>query len=145
MNVRIWTVVLVALTTFLTAHAAEPPKQPNIVVFISDDQILNLYPQHQYGTHIDRGPVPDRDGVPYWESWVEAAKTNAKAAAVVKRYRDRPAEELYDLTADPHEQTNLAADPQHADRLTILRRELDAWMTQQGDNKSFFGRPTLLR
>jgi hypothetical protein len=107
--------------------------------------IVNLYPQHEYGTHIDRGPVPDRDGVPYWESWVKAAKTDPKAAAVVRRYRERPAEELYDLSADPHEQTNQAADPSHADRLRGMRKELDEWMIEQGDNKKYFGKPTLLK
>jgi hypothetical protein len=49
------------------------------------------------------------------------------------RYCGRPAEELYDLTADPHERKNLAADPAHAERLKGLRADLDAWMRDQGD------------
>ncbi len=106
--------------------------------------ILNLYPNHQYTTHIDRGPVPDRDGVPNWDSWVEAAKSDPKAAAIVKRYQVRPAEELYDLNADPHEMTNLAADPKQAARLKEMRAELDAWMLSQNDSKKFFAKPILL-
>lgn len=106
--------------------------------------IRNLFPAHEYTTHIDRGPVPDRDGVPYWESWLAAARTDSRAAAVVRRYRERPAEELYDLTADPHEATNLAAAPAHAERLRAMRAELDEWMTAQGDTKRFFGTPRLL-
>lgn len=107
--------------------------------------VLNLYPAHEYGTHIDRGPVPDRDGVPYWESWVEAAKGSPSAAAVVKRYRERQAEELYDLQADPHETTNLAAEAKHRDRLAAMRDELERWMAAQGDSKKYFGKPTLLK
>jgi hypothetical protein len=45
----------------------------------------------------------------------------------------RPAEELYDLTNDPQQLRNVAAEPAHADRLTQLRAQLDAWMTQQAD------------
>jgi arylsulfatase A-like enzyme len=37
----------------------------------------------------------------------------------------RPAEELYDLEADPHETKNLAADPQYSDVLKELRSALD--------------------
>jgi N-sulfoglucosamine sulfohydrolase len=106
--------------------------------------ILNLYPNHEYSSHIDRGPVPDRDGVPYWNSWVEAAKTSPTAAAIVKRYRERPAEELYDLEADPHERTNLVGEVQHAERLQAMRAELQEWMKAQGDTKKFFGKPKLL-
>jgi uncharacterized sulfatase len=40
---------------------------------------------------------------------------------------------LYDLQADPEETRNLAADPAQAATLERLRRELDAWMAQQGD------------
>lgn len=107
--------------------------------------ILNLYPNHEYGTHIDRGPVPDRDGVPYWESWVEASKKSLGAAEVVQRYRERPAEELYDLRVDPHEMTNLANEAKHQDRLVGMREELERWMTAQGDSKKYFGKPTLLK
>lgn|GEM_PF-5474116 len=40
-----------------------------------------------------------------------SAETNAAAAAAVRRYHARPAEEHYDLRADPHEQRNLAGEP----------------------------------
>jgi arylsulfatase A-like enzyme len=45
----------------------------------------------------------------------------------------RPAEELYDLANDPHELTNLAADPAHRDTLVALRTQLDEWIVLTHD------------
>ncbi|MHC4884037.1 MAG: sulfatase-like hydrolase/transferase [Planctomycetota bacterium] len=45
----------------------------------------------------------------------------------------RPAEELYDTEADPHEVTNIAGDPAHAGTLERLRDECDRWMRDVGD------------
>jgi N-sulfoglucosamine sulfohydrolase len=45
----------------------------------------------------------------------------------------RPAEELYDLAADPHEMRNLAADPAHAATLAELRAAVDRWIEETGD------------
>lgn len=44
-----------------------------------------------------------------------------------------PKEELYDLDADPHELTNLAGDPKHAETLTKLRKVLDDWGKEIND------------
>jgi arylsulfatase A-like enzyme len=61
----------------------------------------------------------------------------------VQRCTTRPAEELYDLTTDPNELHNLAADPIQAGRLATMRSDLDAWMKQQGDTQTVFGKPLL--
>lgn len=45
----------------------------------------------------------------------------------------RPAEELYDLAADPHEVTNLAADPKHRATLEAMRKRLAEWEERTGD------------
>ena len=45
----------------------------------------------------------------------------------------RPAEELYDLAADPHEVTNLAVDPKHKATLETLRKKLADWEEKTGD------------
>ncbi len=68
-----------------------------------------------------------------WGSWVKSAETSQFAADRVKMYRHRPAEELYDLTADPYELKNLAGDPACREIKARLRKQLDAWMAQQGD------------
>jgi arylsulfatase A-like enzyme len=93
--------------------------------------IRNLDPSAEHHTHVDR--ATGADGRNYWDSWVEKAKSDRSAAAVVRRYHTRPAEELYDLKADPWEQKNLAADPAHAATLAALRRDLDDWMKAAGD------------
>src|SRR5262249_13246217 len=45
----------------------------------------------------------------------------------------RPAEELYDLDADPHEIRNLAGVPDHQETLRRLRAELDRWVEATND------------
>jgi len=68
-----------------------------------------------------------------WESWVERARTDSHAAERVRSYQHRPAEELYDLTKDPYEMKNVADDPKLANVKADLRKQLLAWMKQQGD------------
>ncbi len=60
------------------------------------------------------------------------------------------AEQLYDLTADPWEINNLAADPTHAEKLTTLRERLKSTMKEIKDTglvpEPFFaelGKPTI--
>jgi hypothetical protein len=45
----------------------------------------------------------------------------------------RPAEELYDVQADPFEIRNLAGDPQFRSALETLRARLDRWMVETRD------------
>jgi N-sulfoglucosamine sulfohydrolase len=51
----------------------------------------------------------------------------------VKAYVHRPKEELYDLTADPNELKNLAADPASAKVLDDLRAKLADWRKRTND------------
>jgi N-sulfoglucosamine sulfohydrolase len=101
--------------------------------------ILNLHPEWEHSTHINL--AKPRDGVGYWTTWVQQAKTDPAAAAIVKRYHQRPGEELYDLTADPHELHNLADDPRYAQRLAQMSADLGRWMQDQGDTQKVFGTP----
>lgn len=108
--------------------------------------ILNLHPEFSFHTHVDLAPRDSKPGYwgGYWSSWTNAAKTNAHAAERVKRYHQRPAEELYDLRNDPFETNNLAALSQHAARVKSMRDELESWMRDQGDAQRVFGQPRRL-
>jgi iduronate 2-sulfatase len=106
--------------------------------------IRNLHPEFAFTTHIDlvTGRLGQRA---FFSTWETAAQTDPQAAAILKRYHARPSEELYDLSADPHEEHNLAADPKHAQTLASLRAELDSWMKAQGDLQKTLAEPRLLR
>lgn len=47
--------------------------------------------------------------------------------------KNRPAEELYDVSNDPHEINNLAEDPDYRNELERMREALDEWMDDIGD------------
>ncbi|MDB6028416.1 MAG: betC 3 [Verrucomicrobiales bacterium] len=97
--------------------------------------ILNLSPQNEYTTHIDKARDHD-GGREYWPSWEATAKSDPRAAATVKRYHWRPREELYDVILDPFEVHNLAEDPAYADVKRDLEARLVTWRKGQGDNKT---------
>ena len=102
--------------------------------------IRNLHSEFRFTSHIDRSA--NEDSLAYIASWERAAQTDPQAAFLVKRYRERPAEELYDLEADPFELNNLASS--NAAQLDAMRRGLDAWMKSTGDTQMVAGKPLLL-
>lgn len=101
--------------------------------------IANLHPEYTYTTHIDQW-VRRVDSGKYFPSWREAGKRDPAAQATVNAYYHRPAEELYDLSADPDEKHNLAGDPRHAATLRSLRARLAKWRLQQRDDHPVEGR-----
>jgi arylsulfatase A-like enzyme len=128
-----------------TTHSSDPPMNvyPMRSVRTADwKYIRNLSPGVSFTTHIDLGqPV---DGAGYFASWRETAKTDPTAAALLRRYHERPAEELYDLRTDALELRNLAADPRHARRLAAMRADVEAWMKANRDQGKVHGTPRLL-
>ena len=104
--------------------------------------IHNLHPEYRFTTHVDL--AKPADGADYFGSWLDAAKNDPAAAAKIRRYYQRPGEELYDLRTDPLELHNLATDPAQAARLAALRDDVAAWMKSQGDTGRVFGDPKLL-
>lgn len=94
--------------------------------------IANLAPDIRYTTHISDAKGPD--GKDYWDSWERVAERDEHAKQVIERYRHRPAEELYDVQADPYELKNLADDPAHAKTLAELRERVKQWRVQQGED-----------
>jgi hypothetical protein len=69
---------------------------------------------------------------------LEGARTKA-ADAIVKRYHECPATELFNLRVDPFELNILAAAPAQTARLKEMRGYLETWMKEQGDRKPCSG------
>lgn len=69
----------------------------------------------------------------YWGTWVFQTGRNPDAEAIVLRYMNRPAEQLYKTSEDPYELVNLAGDPRYADIKAELSSELDLWLHNQND------------
>ncbi len=90
--------------------------------------IMNLNHEATFNNAVTAG-----GRMPSWKSWVEKAMTDPDAAARVKMYQHRPAEEFYDLQEDPFELNNLSANPKHRHKMDNLQAKLRAWMKQQGD------------
>jgi arylsulfatase A-like enzyme len=97
--------------------------------------ILNIAPEITYTTHMDKSGVVG-SGEEYWPSWRRRSFEDQAAAAVLWRYHNRPAEELYDIRHDPKETRNLAADPHYQTLLQDLRSRVAAWRKEQGDQET---------
>lgn len=115
-------------------HNNIPEGDPYPIRSIRDHRyklILNLASEKPYYNRfmMDRNRK-DRNTV--WFSWVDDM-VDPKAKKITDRFENRPAVEFYDTEKDPFELTNLAADPQYAQRIAMLRTELEGWMKQQGD------------
>lgn len=102
--------------------------------------IRNYHPDRPYAQHLDY--------VETMSTWRDLRRLRFEEATLLgqgitpnlltpaqRRFlaTTRPAEELYDLHADPHEINNLADDPRYADTLQRLRHELLHWQQTYGD------------
>ncbi len=76
-----------------------------------------------------------------WRDLYHAGKLNA---AQRQFFETRPVEMLFDISADPHEVVNLAADPGHASVLAELRAELSSRLKSLPD-LSFYPESTLAK
>ncbi|MCH8216106.1 MAG: sulfatase [Planctomycetes bacterium] len=80
------------------------------------------------------GYIPYRDQAPIMQSIHEemaAARLGPDQWQFSAKHK--PLEELYDTVADPHEIRNLAADPEHFDKLAELRAARHAFQQRFGD------------
>jgi arylsulfatase A-like enzyme len=67
--------------------------------------------------------------MPTWRELKRLHDAGELSGAAALWFRERrPAEELYDTEADPHEVHDLAADPRYAAELAPLRTALDRWL-----------------
>lgn len=78
-----------------------------------------------------------RDYLHYSKGWPEIVKQHEQGKLDPKFdfYFDteRPAEELYDLSKDPHQMTNVIADPAYAEAANDMRARLDHWIEETND------------
>ncbi len=88
-----------------------------------------------FNPHLPQSPYSFYQfGQPGWTAYEKAWK-EGKVTGIHKEQWEAPkqSEQLYDLTADPWETRNLAADPAHAKKLATLRSRLKNTMKQAGD------------
>lgn len=90
--------------------------------------IRNYLPNKIYGQYLEylwRAP-----SVKSWEDLYKAGKLNAVQS---KFWEQKPAEELFDVDADPHNIHNLAGDPKYRKDLERLRKANEQWMASYKD------------
>jgi N-sulfoglucosamine sulfohydrolase len=118
-------------------HNNFPEGPPYPIRSITDGEyhyIRNLTPDEIYiEKHLMGSNGNGELNNPYWSTWIWAASTDPKTYALTKRYTRRPAEQLYHLTEDRYEMVNLADDTTYAPIKQRLSRELEQWMSGQGD------------
>ena len=85
--------------------------------------VLNLSPEVDF-----RNTMMKSDWFRSWEA--KASSGDARAAGLVKRFRQRPAVELYDANADPWNMKNLADDPKYAEKMQEMKAELVKYLNK---------------
>lgn len=104
--------------------------------------IHNLHPEFYHSNHSDILRLPNAGA--YWNSWDSVAKTDIHAREIISRYYQRPAEEFYDIIADPTEQNNLINKPELVHEIDKMRKMLDKWLIVQGDKFKIYNTPHYL-
>lgn len=91
--------------------------------------IRNFHPELPYAGHIIY-----RNQSNIMQEWFRLqAERKLKGPAALWMRTSRPAEELYDTQADPHQIKDLAADPAHRATLERMRHAVADWMARIGD------------
>ena len=101
--------------------------------------IKNFFPGRPYAQHIEY-----LEEMPTMQEWRRLYKDHMNAlgtdygkalnpAQLLFMAPEKPPEELYDVTTDPHEINNLAALPQHQATLKQMRAVLEQWQKETKD------------
>ncbi|MEM8911777.1 MAG: sulfatase [Planctomycetota bacterium] len=104
--------------------------------------IHNLHPEFAHTNHSDLHRKPMAGA--YWTEWVDRAKTDERAEQIVNRYYQRPEWQLFHVSEDRWEQTNLIDEPACAQRVAELKERLRKWMSSQGDGEIVHSEPRRL-
>lgn len=91
--------------------------------------IRNYHPELPYA-----GLIPYRNQSAIMQEWLRLhAEGELSGPPTLWMQDHRPAEELYDTEADPHQIRNLAEDPAFRDTLVRMRRAVEDWMVRIDD------------
>lgn len=82
------------------------------------------------------GPFGDCDGSPSKGFLLEHREESEFAKFFQLAFGKRPAEELYDLSKDPHQIVNIADRPEYATAKKRMQRTLDRWMRDTKDPRA---------
>ncbi|ALE73562.1 sulfatase [Pseudonocardia sp. EC080610-09] len=132
--------------------------RPNDYVFAGRDRMMEIEDhsrsarddRHRYvrHTHPGRPPMPHSEYPDALGTWAElrrlardesAQRTQGEPRTLLTPAQralvgpEKPAEELYDLDADPHELRNLAGLPEYEAILARFRAAVDGWLARHGD------------
>lgn len=125
-------------------HNNVPEGNPYPIRSIRNDDyhyLLNLTPETSY--HEKHVMVAD-SRLTWWPDLKKGeAKGDPEAIALLKRFHNRPAEELYKVDEDIYELNNLARNPEYAEIKRRLRSELVRWMEEQGDRGAAMDDPAV--
>lgn len=84
--------------------------------------------------HLPHGTAADITASPTWQALRHARDNGELRREQALLFQvPRPRVELYDLSMDPMELTNLAADPEYRDTIQEMMARLEAWMADTGD------------
>ncbi len=128
--------------SFLGAYAEEPreyihsyrarmDERIDLVRAVRDKEYLyvrNFMPHRIYGQHLNY-----LWKAPSMQSWHDAYRKGNLNEVQRRFFETKPAEELYKISADPHNVNNLAGDPQYREVLARMRRENISWMKKMDD------------
>ena len=127
---------------YIHAAADRFDRQYDTIRAVRDDRLKylrNYHPEQCYYL-----PLTYREQMPIMQELLRLRDQNGLTEAQSQWFREnKPAEELFDTLADPHELTNLALDPAYNDKLLELRAELDRWLSGF-DDKGMMPEPDLI-
>ena len=127
---------------YIHAAADRFDRQYDTIRAVRDDRfkyLRNYHPERGYYL-----PLTYREQMPIMQELLRLRDQDGLTEAQSQWFREsKPAEELFDTLADPHELTNLALDPAYSDKLLELRAELDRWLSGF-DDKGMMPEPDLI-
>lgn len=106
-------------------------ERSDLVRYVHDGRfhyLRNFRPELPWGQSISY--VQQIESMRVWQRLHETGKLTGTPA---RFFQTKPVEELYDVTTDPWETRNLAADPRHRETLARLRDECRAQMRRASD------------